>query len=723
MGQCFPKPGSWAEGRTCSQSDHLVFGAASKRANYRPPGRRWCFSVRVTDSSQHVTPPDWSYCADGAHPISDPVGCRGRTVEPYDRCLMHLRAAERHVYFDGLTPGADVDHRGTRFGPGLLAGLIAALRPDANSPSIFGSALFNAAVFEEWVFEKVTFEGIADFSQANFISEGHFIYTDFQNRTSFHIAKFGGPVKFADVKCARMFMNNATFEGAVTFDSVDFQKATYCEHVTFKAHVDFVDTSFRKTSSWRTSRFEAEATLQGVRVAGKASFDNAFFQSLHIFESVFDSTFDVTSAIMRTVDMTSVEFSKSLTCRRTQFTGMASFEDCTFSGPADFTLAWFYRSVSFSGSTFEAPHGLGSFWCSEEVLLDGARFLEPVSISAAAQKLSCVGTRWEGRSLLTLAYAEVDLTSAVIMQPLSISSRVPSGDDQSFQAATGAEWDRDGVSLTSLLGVDCSMLTLHDVDLSSCFFMEAIHLDQVRLEGRNNFRTPPQDRVWVYGLLPFKWTQRRTIADEHQWRLESVHPLLRRRGWSPPDQMLSGLNITTTSLEVIYRQLRKAREDSKDEPGAADFYYGEMEMRRYGRKWSESERWLLQAYWLLSGYGLRASRALGWLALAMIATILLMMGFGLPQESPTQEASGTVPTGGGKVVFKIDKKDPQNPTSDRFTGERFDKALSTTLNSVVFRSSGQDLTTAGEYIEMGSRFSEPVLLGLAALAMRGRVKR
>ncbi len=174
-------------------------------------------------------------------------------------------------------------------------------------------------------------------------------------------------------------------------------------------------------------------------------------------------------------------------------------------------------------------------------------------------------------------------------------------------------------------------------------------------------------------------------------------------------------------LAITYRQLRKAREDAKDEPGAADFYYGEMEMRRHSKGWGLGERWLLQLYWLLSGYGLRASRALGWLALAMMTTILLMMGFGLPQYSPKQEIVRERVDGEWKTF--IDKDDPKNPTEDRFTTKRFDKALSVTLNSVVFRSSGQDLTTAGAYIEMASRFSEPVLLGLAALAIRGRVKR
>jgi hypothetical protein len=42
---------------------------------------------------------------------------------------------------------------------------------------------------------------------------------------------------------------------------------------------------------------------------------------------------------------------------------------------------------------------------------------------------------------------------------------------------------------------------------------------------------------------------------------------------------------------------------------------------------------------------------------------------------------------------------------------------------VIFRSSGQDLTTAGTYTEMASHIAEPVLLGLAVPAVRSRIKR
>lgn len=147
-------------------------------------------------------------------------------------------------------------------------------------------------------------------------------------------------------------------------------------------------------------------------------------------------------------------------------------------------------------------------------------------------------------------------------------------------------------------------------------------------------------------------------------------------------------------------------------------------MRRHDRTGTtRAERGLLHSYWMLSGYGPRASRALGRLTVTMLVTIVLLMGFGLPKDSPKQEATGTVPPGGGKVTLEIDKADPQNPTGERFTGKRFEKALNVTLNSVVFRSSGQDLTTAGTYVEMASRVAEPALLGLAVLAVRNRVTR
>ncbi|WP_333773090.1 hypothetical protein [Streptomyces sp. IBSBF 3136] len=176
-------------------------------------------------------------------------------------------------------------------------------------------------------------------------------------------------------------------------------------------------------------------------------------------------------------------------------------------------------------------------------------------------------------------------------------------------------------------------------------------------------------------------------------------------------------------VAALYRQLRKAFEDGKNEPGAADFYYGECEMRRHDPITSQGERRLLWAYWLLSGYGLRASRAVAWLLAAMSLTILLLMSCGLPTHDPDPTTTGTLR--GSKISLHTSTPDPalHGPWAQHMTWARAEKATRVAVNSVVFRSSGQNLTTAGTYIEMASRLFEPTLLALAALAVRGRIKR
>ncbi|MGW0615802.1 pentapeptide repeat-containing protein [Streptomyces sp. NPDC002788] len=338
-----------------------------------------------------------------------------------------------------------------------------------------------------------------------------------------------------------------------------------------------------------------------------------------------------------------------------------------------------------------------------------------------ARRLECWRTRWLSTAEVRLRYTSVDFAHAVFEYPLTIAAEadpfvIPTGEH--LEEGDLAHAPDAAVRMVSLRRVDAAHLVLADVDLSGCLFTGTVHLDQVRLEGDCSFDTVPPGTHWRRGR-PARFTERRTLAEEHHWRAKQPDTV---PGWNVA--VLGAGRAGPAQLAPVYRALRKAFEDGKNEPGAADIYYGEMEMRRHDRTTtSRAERGLLHAYWMLSGYGLRALRALGWLAVTMLITLVLLMGIGLPKDDPKQEATGTVPSGGGRVTFEIDKSDPQNPTADRWTGKRFEKALNVTLNSVVFRSSGQDLTTAGTYLEMTSRLVEPALLALAVLAVRGRIKR
>jgi uncharacterized protein YjbI with pentapeptide repeats len=500
----------------------------------------------------------------------------------------------------------------------------------------------------------------------------------------------------------------------------DAERNAYLASLTAGASIDDRGTTF--TESLLNSLLNAlREPAIGTPLLGNAVFGSATFMGGARFGA---ATFKGV-AVFGLATFKGVARFGSATFERAAMFGSATFErgagfrSATFKGDVWFAAATFEGKAVFASATFVEADRVGPLVCAGQVVLSGAVFDGPVTLLLATRRLECRRTRWSSAAEIRLRYATVDFAHAVFEYPLTIAA-----EPDPFVLANGRQLMDDplssapdpGVRVASLRGVDAAHLVLADVDLSGCLFAGTVHLDQLRLEGACTFDTTPPAgwRRWP----PVGFTERRVLAEEHHWRARQPGAV---RGWNTA--VLGPGRTGPLQLAPVYRALRKAFEDGKHEPGAADFYYGEMEMRRHADDIPRSERGLLTAYWALSGYGLRASRALAWLGAAMLLTIVLLMAFGLAQDSPKQTATGTVPADGGKVTFEIDKDDPQNPTGNRFTGERFEKALNVTLNSVVFRSSGQDLTTAGAYIEMTSRLTEPILLGLAVLAVRNRVKR
>lgn len=146
-------------------------------------------------------------------------------------------------------------------------------------------------------------------------------------------------------------------------------------------------------------------------------------------------------------------------------------------------------------------------------------------------------------------------------------------------------------------------------------------------------------------------------------------------------------------LAIAYRQLRKALEDSKNEPGAADFYYGEMEMRRKAVSTGLPERIILFLYWTASGYGLRAIRALTWLAIFVAIIGLGLYAVGFPEAHPDLVSC---------LIYA---------------------AASTVSLDTKLAGVPKDLAWPGEIMRITIRLAGPLLLGLALLAIRNRIKR
>ncbi|MEU6260414.1 pentapeptide repeat-containing protein [Streptomyces sp. NPDC047043] len=597
-----------------------------------------------------------------------------------------MEEADRAAYLAALSPGADIDHSGTPFTRSLLNRLLDALCSPTTPGPQFGLAMFVGATFDGGAhFGGAVFNGTAAFDEAIFNGDVTFLHGAFAPGDSGSGPTFNGAIFNGIAMFHKMIFNGGAHFGLTAFN----QSALFTE-TTFTSMSQFLGATFADDASFRRTTFHDHASFYSTTFNGNATFDGTVFR------------------------------------------GDAGFKKATFNSGAEFDGTIFNADAGFAEARFEAAPHLGPLVCGGTVNLDRAVFGGPVTVQMAPRALSCRRTHWRSTAALRLRYAEVDLAGAVLEYPVTLAAEPePFADQHGGDLPELGLEDRDpGVRVQALSGVDAVHLALTDVDLSDCRFVGTVHLDQLRIEGRTVFSRPPVG--WHRrGPVVLRWSQRRTLAEEHHWRAAAANrpapghqPSVRE--WRPGPQG-PARPAGPDTIAAIYRQLRKALEDGKNEPGAADFYYGECEMRRHDRTdttWAE--RILLTVYWAVSGYGLRASRALAWLAAAMTATVTVMVLWGIPVEAPKPTTVGRQVQAGQTLTLVTDVPDPVNPTGpldERITTERFEKSLRVLINSVIFRSSGQDLTTAGTYIEMASRLTEPVLLGLAVLATRSRVKR
>lgn len=650
------------------------------------------------------TPPDanpdappWPYCRYGG--TANDVGCRGLIVEPHAACLAHLGDAERSAYLAGLRPGADVDHRGTPLSEELLRELLDAVTDARSARAHLGHARFGLAKFTGNAdFGGAEIGGDADFAQAEINGDADFTRAEIAGNATFAGAQMRGDAQFARVE----IRGNAQFDGAKVDGHVQFARAT------IGGYAWFVRVEIGRDAQFPRARIGSDTWFASASIGGNVQFGGAVLGGDTAFRG---------AAIGSDAQFVGAGFAGDVTFRRATIGGDAGFGEVTFGGDARFGGVTIAGDATFGRVLFTHVATVGPLVCGGSLDLTEAVFGTAVTIEAAAATVGCRRTRWASTAVLRLRHATVNLSDAVLEYPVSLTAQAkPFTQDGQEVPETGLTDPR--VRAASLRGVDAAHLVLTDVDLTECLFAGTVHLDQLRLDGLYAFATTPtglRRRGWV----PVRWTPRRALAEEHHWR--AGRPTC-AGGWVPaPD---GDVPLQPAALAPVYRQLRKAFEDGKHEPGAADFYYGEMEMRRHAHDIPRSERALLTTYWALSGYGLRASRALGWLLGGMATTVLLMMLWGLPKDDPKPQSTGT-PTG-RRLTLTTTGAEPVNPDGpyrERLSTKRFEKSLRVVINSVAFRSSGQNLTTAGNYTEMASRLVEPALLGLAVLAVRGRVKR
>ncbi|WP_340687340.1 pentapeptide repeat-containing protein [Amycolatopsis coloradensis] len=457
-------------------------------------------------------------------------------------------------------------------------------------------------------------------------------------RAEFAGARFPGPVAFEDVTFFDADFTNARFEGGARFDKAGFRDSTTFHRAWFGGPVSFRDCAFEEVG-FTTATFSGDTAFDRAKFTSDVSFSRQTFGAVSFGETEFagEAGFG-SSRFTGRATFTGAKFAAAAMFDGAVFDDDARFDDAAFDGEATFDGVRFHAEARFQGAVFTAAERFGPV-SAERLDFGRATFRRRITLFAASPSMDCFETRFEeGVTLRLVRQSMLGLERSVFGKASTV---------------TGA------ASVTSVEGVDVADLVFTDVDLADCCFAGAHHLDKLRLEGDCTFGS--------YG-------NRQVLAEERAWRSRRDAPVGPRR------------------IADLYRQLRKAQEDSKNEPGAADFYYGEMEMRRHSPATPWSERVILHLYWLVSGYGLRALRALATLAvlIAVVSTSIWLGGF------------KTTPAFGDTLVYV---------------------AQSTVSLETKLASLPKDLTPLGEVLRLVTRVFGPLLLGLTLLAVRNRVKR
>jgi uncharacterized protein YjbI with pentapeptide repeats len=637
---------------------------------------------------------DWEPCTQ--------VDCIGIPLQTGERCWAHAAATDLDAALKRLGEDGRLDARGVPITADLLERLLAAVPHDEHAHAVLPDAQF----------DKATFQGDARFGEATFQGDARFSGATFQGDARFYGATFQGDAGFY----------GATFRGAAGFSGATFRDTAGFSGATFRGAAGFDRTTFRGTAGFDRATFQDTAGFHGATFRGAAAFSGATFQGHAAF-------------------------------RGATFRCDAGFKRVTFQGRVRFYGATFRGNARFDVATFQQARQLGPMLVRKSLLLDQAVFHERAQIDVAAAAVCCQRTRFLAGVQLRVRWAQVVLDDADLAAPSILSGVRAFSELQEDRLLR--RWERLGATdtgssrprLVSLRRADVAGLTVAGVDMRACRFAGAHHLDQLRAEESDFASTP----------TGWRWTTRQTIAEEHHWRARSHSDGTSTpngqdavtgaapsgepgpsAGWyssaQQPPAWLEAERPNPEQIAALYRDLRKGREDNKDEPGAADFYYGEMEMRRHARRLgarqarkdsefgrriaSATEYAILTVYWLVSGYGLRA-----WRALASLVVVIMLAGLGFAFWG------FAAPEGPSIRPVRVDARGApiyaQQPVT-RPTGlEKLPEAIwfSTESATSLLRGPDQPLTLPGRALHMAVRLLGPILLGLAVLSIRGRVKR
>jgi uncharacterized protein YjbI with pentapeptide repeats len=470
--------------------------------------------------------------------------------------------------------------------------------------------------------------------------------------------------------------SSGTISAAILCDGAIFTSKLTLTGLTFQGGMDFTGTIFRNGCEADTCSFQDLHIRYASFVHGNGYFHDCEIERL--FADFCNTEYQI--------NFIKCNFSEEVSARGVQ----KDFRmiDCHLDKSCDLSYAH-TEALMLNGTTFNGDlkldgvlakvlycwnmelstsSSLGLIEVSDLADFSDAHFKRSVRLLVSGTTLRLARSWFEGGGRIECNKTKLDMGSLVADAPLLI---------------IGA----DDAALQSLENVDCGHLRFSSLDFSDCYFYGCHNLQAITLES--SVSLPDAPRPWR--------ARRKCVADEILWR--SSNARWRKADWRTNRNTtarhfkniapITPAPSTPGEIAAVYRSLRNSVEGQSNQPGAADFYYGEMEMRRRDLTTGRSDRLIVWAYWLVSGYSLRAIRSIFWLLCVFVA--------------------------GGAIMHEVglEKSHHSWPTAFISSAQSMIPGLSISAN----------LTRNGEVLQIMLMIIGPVLVGLSALALRNRVKR
>lgn len=518
-------------------------------------------------------------------PVCHVTNCRGVRAQG-DRCVAHIkRDSEREDYLSGVARTGVFDARGVRISGSRLDALLDAARRERGGP--LAAVLLDTAVVEGESWPVLHVSHYASLAGIEFTGPVG-MTLEAGCPVSLEGALFRDTFSAVGAKAARLLsLGSARFEQSVDLSGSVITGKLVLSGATFLGPVYLTGLEAGLGLDVSGVVFQERLTLDGAYIGHRA--EEAERAELEMRGDWWDELAGVTHDVVPALKQDQDEL-----IERHRIRHVTRFENVNFRSETRFD--YFHargKHFAFSRVRFDdaASFDSGTIGC-EQVVIQDVRCAQRLRIRADCTVFDMRRSNFVEGADIEFAADAATVEDCRFAEPSVVRA-----------LDVGPRPARLAPPLYSLRRTDCRNLRLVDVNLAPCHFGHAHNLDQLVIEGPLRLAAPPPPR---------RAARRRVIAEEWAWRE-------RHDGWPTPyevdwrDPTGEGwlpdipADLDTVEIAALYRALRKGSEDAKDEPGAADFYYGEMEMRRHTP--GSAQRLVVWAYWALSGYAPAESSA------------------------------------------------------------------------------------------------------------------